>query len=240
MKKILFFLTVCSVMLSSCTAVYNHRTLQGNYDLRMNTKEELEIKGKTRIYLSEKDIEGDYDIISFNRYTPFHSSTLSCRAHDVSGIFLKPQMRKKFYEKAIKKAYELGGNAIIVTGIGTYTVISVNNWDSDNAEAAQYVNSILDTSILDKFTSGEIDKYSPREVKRYVSDLNNEIKFNLKSVKTSQEASVLEKKINALLNWNNSQKKPNSKLSKQLLANKKVFAQKQKRILKREAKAAKK
>lgn len=229
MKKILFFLTVCSVMLSSCTAVYNHRTMQGNYDLRMNTKKELEIKGKTRIYLSDKDIEGDYDVISYNRFTPFN----------LAGILLKSQMKKKFYEKAIKKAYKLGGNAILVTGIGAYTVISVNNWDSDNAETAQYVNSILDTSILNKFTCGEIDKYSPREVKRYVSDLNNEIKFNFKSVKTSQEASVLENKINALLNWNNSQKKPNSKLSKQLLAIKKVFAKKQKRILKREAKAEK-
>jgi hypothetical protein len=203
--------------------------MQGNYDLRMNTKEELEIKGKTRIYLSDKDIEGDYDVISYNRFTPFN----------LSGILLKSQMKKKFYEKAIKKAYKLGGNAILVTGIGTYTVISVNNWDSDNAETAQYVNSILDTSILEKFTSGDIDKYSPREVKRYVSDLNNEIKFNLKSVKTSQEASVLEKKINALLNWNNSQKKPNSKLNKQLLATKKLFTLKQKRILKKEEKAAK-
>lgn len=77
---------------------------------------------------------------------------------------------------------------------------------------------------------------SPREVKRYVTDFANEIKFNLKTTKTSEEVIVLGKKIEVLTSWNNSQSKPDKKLTKSLDAYRTLQKALQKKISKKEAK----
>lgn len=209
MKKLFLLTAVCSILFAtSCShTVYNLKVLQGNYDIRMDSKEELDIKGKVRIFLSEKDVKGDYDIISLNLYKPFTIPVL---------MTIKGQMNKKFYEKAVKKAYEQGGNGIIIMAGGYYKVICLHQWDSDSAASEKFVNAILDVSLLNRFKNGEIAKLTPREIKRYVTDLDREIVFNLKTMKTSQEARVVKEKILALQAWNNSQTKPNSKMAKKI------------------------
>lgn len=230
--KNLIWAAICAAMFTSCShTLYNPKVLQGNYDTRMDSKQELSIKSKVRIYLSEKDIQGDYEVISLNKYSPMISIPVL--------MSKKAQTDKKFYEKAVKKAYEQGGNGIIIIAGDCYKVISLNDWDSDNAETAEFTNAILDTRLMDRFNSGEVVNLSPREVKRCVMDLNNEVKFNLKTVKTSKEVEVLGEKIKALQNWNNSQAKPNSKLSKELEAYAKLQQTLKKRIEKKEAKAKK-
>lgn len=219
----------CVIMFSSCShTIYNTKVLQGNYDLRMDTKEELEIKSKVQIFLSEKDVKDDYEIISINKYGPIFTIPLL--------YTYKTQIKQKFYEKAVKKAYDLGGNGIIITAGGYYDVISIYNWDSDNVEATSFINSILNTTLLETFTSGRIANLKQREIKRYVEDLRNEIGFNLKTMRTSQEAEIVAQKINALISWNNSQTKLDSKLDKELKAYQKTHQIIQKRILKKENK----
>lgn len=232
MKKLFLLAAVCSVLFStSCShTLYNPKVLQGNYDVRMNDKEELEIKSKVRIYLSEKDVQGEYEVISLNLYNPFTIPLFMSH---------KAQMTKKFYEKAVKKAYEQGGNGIIVTAGGYYKVISIYSWDSDNAAAGKFVNAILDTSLMSRFNRGEVAKLSPREVKRCVTDLNNEIVFNLKTMKTSQEAKVVGMKIRALQNWSRSQPKSNAKLTKEIEKYNKAHKKLSKKISRKEAKARK-
>ena len=229
MKKLLL-LAVCSIFFAtSCThTIYNPKVLQGHYDLRMDSKDELEMKSKVRIFLSENDVQGDYEIISLNLYKPFTIPVL---------MSTQSQINKKFFEKAVKKAYEQGGNGIIVTAAGYYKVISLYNWDSDSAASEKFVNAILDVTLLNRFKSGEIAKLAPREVKRFVTDLDNEIMFNLKTMKTSREAKVVKEKIMALQSWNSSQSKPNSKLIKKVEAYLKAHAPIAKRIAKKEARA---
>lgn len=228
MKKLLL-LAVCSIFFAtSCTQIYNPKVLQGYYDLRMNSKEELEIKSKVRIFLSDTEVQGDYEVISLNLYKPFTIPVL---------VSMKGQMRKKFFEKAVKKAYEQGGNGIIVTAAGYYKVINLVNWDSDSAAPDKFVNAILDVTLLNRFKSGEIAKLSPREVKRFVTDLDNEVKFNLKTMKTSEEAKVVKEKIVALQSWNSSQAKPNSRLTKKVEAYLEAHISLAKRIARKEAKA---
>jgi hypothetical protein len=230
MKKIcILFLIGCMLVATSCThTLYNPKVLQGNYDLRMDSKEELEIKNKVRIFLSEDDIQGAaYDVISVNVYRPFTIPLF---------MSFKGKTTKKFYEKAVKKAYEQGGNAIVVTAAGMYKVLSLHDWDSDIEGAAKYINAILDTTLMDRFNNGEIAKLSPREIKRYVTDLTNEVHFNIKTMKTSVEAEVVGKKIVALQNWNNSQEKLNVKFSKRLNRYQKIHKILQKRIIRKEAK----
>lgn len=230
MKKLFLLVVVCSaIFATSCShTIYNPKVLQGNYDIRMDSKEELEIKGKVRIFLSENDVQGEYEIISLNLYKPFTIPVL---------MSVKGQMNKKFYEKAVKKAYEQGGNGIIILAGGYYKVISLYNWDSDNAASEKFVNAILDVSLLNRFKSGEIAKLTPREVKRFVTDLDNEVIFNLKTMRTSTEARVVKEKILALQAWNSSQAKPDSKLTKKIEGYMKAHAPLAKRIAKKEAKS---
>lgn len=229
MKKTLYLMSLVFIMFaSSCShTIYNTKSLQGNYDVRMDGKSELEVKSKVRVFLSEKDVNSEYDVISINEYSPLSIPILLSK---------KSQINKKFLEKAVKKAYEQGGNGIIITAGGSYKVISIYGWDSDNAEASEFVNAILNTSLMEKFNNGDVAKLSAREIKRCVTDLSNEIDFNLKTVRTSQEANVIGSKIEALQNWNNSQPKPDSKLAKKLEAYQTLQKTLLKKILKKEAK----
>lgn len=229
MKKFQILFAICFVIFTtSCThTLYNPKILQGNYDVRMDTKEDLEIKGKVRIFLSEKDIAGDYEVISLNQYKPFKIPIIMTQ---------KGQINKKFYEKAAQKAYEQGGNGIIISGAGIYKVISLYNWNSDDAASEKYVNAILDTKLMDRFTNGEVAKLFPREIKKCVKDLNNEIVFNLKTARTSEEAKVIGKKIKALQDWYNSQPNTKSNQNKQIEAYQKIHKAISKKIAKKEAK----
>ena len=230
MKKMYSLMVLCSLFLiTSCShTLYNTKTLQGNYDIQMNSKEELEIKSKVQIFLSEKDIQGEYEIISVAHYKPAFAIPILYTQ--------KSQINKKFYEKAVKKAYKRGGNGILIMAGGFYKIISLHNWDSDNTATAQYSNAILDTQLMDIFTSGNITKLSAREVKRYVTDLDNEIAFNLKSIKTSQEAKVVGQKIETLMQWNNSQPKLDKTLDKKLEGYRTVHKALERKILKKESK----
>lgn len=229
MKKILYLslLTLLLISSSCSNKIYNVRELQGNYDIRMDNKEELEIKGKVRIFLSENDVKGEYMVISHNAYEPF-----------VFPIFMSKQkeIRKKFYENAAKQAYKLGGNGIIITSDNSYKVISIYNWDSDNAESAGFTNLILDTELLEQFNNGTVAKSSPREVKRYVNDMMLEVQLNVKAVKTTNEVPFVENKLDALQNHNNSLTKADNKLEKFFNKNREELIKKAKSIFKKEGK----
>lgn len=232
MKKIILAVAVFTTfILSSCTTTYNTRVLQGNYELRMDNAEELEMKGKVRIFTSETDVKGEYDILSYNIYKPLTIPIIAS---------YRGQTLKKFYEKAVKYAYNQGGNGIIITAAGMYKVICIHSWDSDSAQSGKFVNSILDTTLLDIFESNKIATMTNREVKRFKTDLVNEVNFNLKSVKTSEEIKVIGKKITALENWNNNSQKPEKRLTKQLVAYRKLYTTLSKRIAKKEARMNKK
>ena len=229
MKKLLYLVLLGLLITStSCSnKVYNVRELQGNYDVRMNSKEELEAKSKVRIFLSENDVQGDYMVISHNAYEPF-----------IFPIFMSKQkeIRKKFYENAVKQAYNLGGNGIIITGDNTYQVIGIYNWDSDNAEVVGFTNLILDTELLDKFNDGIVVKASPREIKRYINDMKVEIQLNVKAVTTSEEVLVIEQKLDALQDYNNSLSKTDKKLDKFYSKNREDLIKEAKKIFKKEGK----
>ncbi len=229
MKKLLL-LALCSIIFAtSCThTIYNTKVLQSNYQLRMDSGEELEIKSKVRIFLSEKDVQGDYEVISLNTYKPFTIPIL---------MSVKSQTNKKFFEKAVKKAHELGGNGIIVMAGGLYKVINLRNWNSDIAASETFANPILDVTLMNKFKNGEIAKMLPREVKKSVKNFKDEVEFNLKNMKTSQESKVVKEKILALQAWNNSQAKPNSGLMNKIKAYTKLHTVLAKKIAKKEAKS---
>lgn len=229
MKKLLYLSLLSTLIFStSCShTIYNTRELQGNYDIRMDSKNELEIKSKVRIFLSDNDIKGEYIVIAHNTYNPFCFPLFMSK---------KKEIKKKFYENAVKQAYKLGGNGVVITGVDSYKVISIYQWDSDNEETVGYTNLIFDTSLLDIFNEGKVTTASPREIKRFVNDMKIEIQLNIKSVKTSEEVNIIERKLESLQTYNNSLAKPEKSLNKFFTKNRTELIKKAKKIFKKENK----
>ncbi len=151
MTKVKLFICAALIALvcSSCHSIYSIESLYDNYNSRMRSEEELEIKGKVIIYFTENEIHSNYSIISVNTYKPF------CLL-PFNSIFTK-KMNKKFLSQAVKKAYEEGGNAILVRAGGFYYVLNLENWNADDAPAASFVNPIYKTKYSDIVASGALD-----------------------------------------------------------------------------------
>ena len=99
-------------MATSCSyRVYTVNSLRANYTLGMQTPEELEAKEGVRIYLSEQEVPGNYNIIAFAESRP------------ILPVAVQAQQLKNFYKQAVLKAKELGGDGIIVTSVGQFKVI---------------------------------------------------------------------------------------------------------------------
>jgi len=230
-----FILIAAVLMLASCSyKIYPTKDLTFNYNMRMTTDEELEAKSKVKIFTSEKDVDGEYQVISYLTYQPFNIP-----------IFMSTygQIKKKFYEKAVMKAYELGGNGIIIMGGGYCKIISLANWVADEEAPAEFVNVIFDRNLMNKFISGEVLKAVKSERKRYESAFKSEITNNMKYAKELDEVAIINEKINAYEMYNSSLDKPKSGIKKDIEKMRKENSLVEKKVnlrLKREAKKAEK
>lgn len=216
---------------SSCAhTLYPTDTLTYNYGMKMMSDEELQIKARVLVFMSEKEIKGDYSVISVNSYTPLNIPII---------YTTKSQIKKKFFKKAVIKADEQGGNGIIVTAPGFYKVIKIMNWDSDSAKPETFVNLIFDKTVMNKFSNGEVAKMSKSDVKRYEAMFPEEIKLNIKSAKTLEEVAVIREKLAVLEAYNDSLNKPKSSIAKETEEMEKSLNTLEKRIQKKIAKEAK-
>ena len=114
MKRIILAAAAILCLASCSYRVYPVSTLADNYNLVMQTQEELIAKENVTIYLSENEVPGPYKLIAFVENRP------------VLPIAVADQQIKNFYKNAVLKADELGGNAIIVESIRSFKVIDVS------------------------------------------------------------------------------------------------------------------
>ena len=114
MKRIILAAAAILCLASCSYRVYPVSTLTDNYNLVMQTQEELIAKENVTIYLSENEVPGPYKLIAFVENRP------------VLPIAVADQQIKNFYKNAVLKADELGGNAIIVESIRSFKVIDVS------------------------------------------------------------------------------------------------------------------
>ena len=224
----------CAFTLASCSfQIYSAKQLAENYELRMNTKEELEVKSKVKIFLNEKDINGEYTVISYVTYSPFSLPIV---------MSTQKQITKKFYEKAVMKAHELGGNGIIIVGGGYCKVIHLKNWVADDEAPATFVNIIFDRTLLDKFLDGSVAKIEKRSArKREELAFKSEIETNTENAKELDEVAFIREKISALEKYNSSLVKPSSSTAKNIEKMRDKLNKVEKKIkarLKKEAKKA--
>jgi hypothetical protein len=80
----------------------------------MTSKKELAMKEKVKIFMSEKEVPNEFEVISLNRYTPLHIPILSPESKKV---------RKNLLEKAVKNASKQNGNGVLIVDGNYYKVI---------------------------------------------------------------------------------------------------------------------
>lgn len=186
----LLLLLLSIALLSSCSyKVFPKSTLEFNYDVNMTSAEELMAKSNVQIYLSENEVPYPYETLAFVRYAPF---TMPIFAPE------RAQQLKKFYKKAVMKAQELGGNGIIINTIGNFRVIDIPELKEVEAAEAPQTSPILNSAILAKFEDGSVYKLENKQITKFVTMLEDEIKSNLKACKTLEETAFISKKIDAL------------------------------------------
>lgn len=227
MKNIKFCLAIAALLvLTSCSyQVYPTQTLADNYNVRMNTAEELDVKSKVKIFLNEKDIQSGYEVISYVKYTPLTLPIIMSAEKVIS---------KKFYEKAVLKAYELGGNAIIVTDGGAYKVVYLTDWENEKdifSKEVEVVNVIFNRTLLDMFNNGEVAKLTKgSDVRKLIAAFKAEIESNTQLAVELNEVEFIKEKISALEAYNTSLDKPKNSIMKDAMKLRKKLGSVEKKI----------
>ena len=123
MKKIILGAAVL-LCLSACSyRIYPVSILADNYEMSMQTPQEQAAKESVAIYLSENEVPGPYKLLAFAENRP------------ILPVAIADQQLKNFYKQAVLKAYEMGGNAIIVESIRSFKVIQVSGGPTRKAAA---------------------------------------------------------------------------------------------------------
>jgi len=231
MKHVYFsLLCVAAVVLTSCAhSVYPLESLYTNYNNRMRSPEELKLKANVWIYFNEKEIPGDYNIISANKYNPFcflpfHSLKVK-------------KMNKKFLEKAVKKADEEGGNAILVQSAGFFYVLNMPHREGLEAPSAYFVNPILDMKYADIVGGKEINSMKHKERTRTLKAFMDEIESNIEYIQDKEEIKAMRKKLDILSHYNLKQNHPKKSIDKFVRKKTRKINRIEKSLLKKEAKA---
>ena len=198
----LLFVAVTAIAMSSCSyTIYNAKSMAQYYQANMKSDAELEAKSNVHIFLNEKDIKCEYEVLSFMTYTPFPMNT-------------EKIMTKKFYRKAVTKAYELGGNGIVIYGGGFCKVIYMPNAPLVSNDPSSTLNVIFDREPMDKFKNGEISKLEKKsEARKQEKVFEKEIKTNIEMAKELDEVDFIRKKIDIFEKYNSSLAKPKSSIS---------------------------
>lgn len=236
MKKLLFFVAIAVITFSSCShSIYPVESLYANYNAQMRNKTDLEIKSKVKIYFNEKDINGEYTIISINSYKPFSLFPLKS--------LQEKKLQKKFLSEAAKQAYTVGGNAILINSTaganGSFIVLNLVNWNSDDETAAEFINPIYNMDKANKIKNGLPADIKRSERTRIENALIDEIESDLQNIYELAEIEVVREKIRILSNYNLTLKKPKKNIDKAVTKGTVKCNVKEKIIIKRNKKAEK-
>ena len=192
MKLVMMLMCVVAfTAFSSCSnRIFPKETLEMNYTVRMTSQHQREMKAKVRIFYSENEVKEQFNVISVNRYSPWFSIPI-IYSYD-------KQMERKYLKNAVETAYDQGANGIIIMSPKYYKAIVINSWDSDKEQAVEQKSIVFDTSLSTKFSSGEIHKMKPRNIKQYIKSFNEELNINARYVTTSDELKFFIYKLNLL------------------------------------------
>ena len=234
MLKNFIIVAIAAFVLSSCAhTIYPVESLYNNYNSKMRSVDELEIKSQVQIYFNEKDIKSDYTVISANSYKPFCIIPLKF-VQDKAQI-------KKFLVAAVKKAHEQGGNAILVRTVGVisyYYVLNLTNWNADDVPAALFANPIFKMDKANEVKSGALANMKRSERTRCEKAFMDEIESNLQNLYELAEVEAVRSKIKVLADYNMTLKNPKKAIEKVVKKGMKKCTAKEKSIIRKAKKQA--
>jgi hypothetical protein len=108
--------------------------------------------------------------------------------------------RLKEYDKELEKFYIKNHKALIKKA----------------KEMAKEEKRMLNTTVIEKYEKGSINKYPSKLIEYHTEGLLDEIQFNLQHIRTYVDVSIVTDKINILQAWNISQTNPDKKLEETL------------------------
>ena len=199
--KTILAISIVAFLFSSCAhSVYPTMSLYNKYNSQMTSDEELAIKGQVNIYFNENDVDGEYEIVSLNTYKPF--CLLPFHSLQVK------KMTKKFLKQAVLKAYEEGGNAVLVKSAGFFYVLNLKNWVANDSWTKNLFNPIFNTKLSEKIQSGTLASMKRADRVRVEKSFIDEIKSNIDNILTLEEVEAVRKKIAVLSDYNHKLDRP--------------------------------
>lgn len=117
MKKFVYaamLLLSLSMMTTSCMSTYDVNHQKNVYHEQMSSKKNQALMEKLPIYFSDLEVGKEFTVIDICSYEPLTIPILRPE---------KKVLKKKFYKKAVKKAEDLHGDAVIIDTKNSFRVI---------------------------------------------------------------------------------------------------------------------
>ena len=149
-------------------------------------------------------------------------------------------MQKKFLAEAVKQAYKQGGNAILVKSAGIFFVLNLTDWIADDTPAASFVNPIFNMDKADEIKNSTLKNLKRSERTRLENAFMAEIESNIQNIYELKEIEAIRDKIKILSDYNLSLKNPKSKIEKVIKKGTIKCNKKEKAIIRKANKEAKK
>ena len=116
MKKLIIIVAI-AITASSCTiTTYIEKDMSMNYELNMKSKRDLATIEKVHVYLSEKEIPGEFIVKSLNTYSPIVLPIIGNRVKAIT---------QRLYKKAVKTAQDQKGDAVLITDDTHFKVLKI-------------------------------------------------------------------------------------------------------------------
>jgi len=116
MKKLIIIVAI-AITASSCTlTTYIEKDMSMNYELNMKSKKDVAIFEKVHVYLSEKEIPGEFTVKSLNTYSPIVLPVIGNRVKAVT---------QRLYKKAVKAAEDQKGDAVLIIDDSHFKVLKM-------------------------------------------------------------------------------------------------------------------
>ena len=110
---------IVAVMIStmSCTVTsYIEKDMSMNYELKMKSKKDVALFEKVHVYLSEKEIPGEFTVKSLNMYKPIVLPVIGDRVKTITD---------NLYKKAVKTAEDQKGDAVLIVDESHFKVLKM-------------------------------------------------------------------------------------------------------------------
>ena len=116
MRKTVVIVSAMIFAMSCTITSYIEKDMSMNYELKMKSKKDVALFEKVHVYLSEKEIPGDFTVKSLNMYNPIVLPVIGDRVKTITD---------NLYKKAVKTAEDQKGDAVLIVDESHFKVLKM-------------------------------------------------------------------------------------------------------------------